>query len=159
MEMAEYELGPTEYDQALKHCRENGEAAPWLHVMPVDGRRDINLAATDLAPGATWRFGDAFVTFVAGHQDPHEGLGEAEMNNAGSIIVKLTYNGRSILLTGDAVGRHNDQVEDTCIATEAKALEIQSEWPIASSLHADSIGAEFVGFQPLLSACIRRKAL
>jgi hypothetical protein len=50
-EMAMYEIGPEECFKALGHSRERGEPPPRLHVMPFDGRRDTNLAATELAPG------------------------------------------------------------------------------------------------------------
>jgi hypothetical protein len=73
--MAEYELGPMESDPAFEHSREHREPALWLHVMPLDSRRDINLEATEFAPASTWCFGEALAIFVTGNQDrPCEGL-------------------------------------------------------------------------------------
>jgi competence protein ComEC len=46
-----------------------------------------------------------------------------EYKNAGSIVVRLQYKDKSILFTGDTVGRHIGGPEDTCIAAEKFMLE------------------------------------
>jgi beta-lactamase superfamily II metal-dependent hydrolase len=55
--------------------------------------------------------GDAAVIMVAGWADWTEpGATECERRNALSIVVRLDYWGRSVVLTGDTVGRRlNDQ--------------------------------------------------
>ncbi|GAI09846.1 unnamed protein product, partial [marine sediment metagenome] len=64
---------------------------------------------------------DAKLYFVCGFGDPldtWDELNSSKKNNAVSIIVKLEYQGKSILFCGDAVGREDCQTTDDCIATE-----------------------------------------
>ncbi len=103
----------------------------------------FNLRQDPMAPGKTFHLGEATVTFLAGvdcpnHYDsvlPGSGdctkPGRSMARNAGSIVVRLEYAGRSILFTGDAVGRH-DGAEP--IATEAELISRQSKFPIASDV-------------------------
>ena len=83
----------------------------------------INLYERDsiISPGITKEFGDVKLTYLCGFCKP---LAEWNLStNAGrinsvSIVVKLTYHGKSILLCGDAVGRHIGDPENEIIATE-----------------------------------------
>ena len=72
---------------------------------------DLNLRLFEFPPGATYRYGDAFVTFVNGWHEPPDDWdiqGQSELRNAGSIVIRLQYQGGSVLFCGDTVGRHID---------------------------------------------------
>lgn len=108
---------------------------------------DINLKFFEFPPGATYRFGDAFVTMVAGfHEPPADwgSLSKSERRNAGSIVIRLQFRGKSILFTGDAVGRHIGDPADALIATEkfmvenSEVIEIDSDVLIAPHHGADN---------------------
>ncbi len=64
--------------------------------------------------------GDAKVAFAAGWNDwPYgdedgAGMSAAERNNVISIVAKFTYAGRSVILTGDTIGREIDDAPDAC---------------------------------------------
>ena len=71
------------------------------------GAEVMNLAETPLIPGDEIHFGNARVILVSGFSQPPASWGvheESETNNAGSIVVRLVFVGRSILFTGDSVG-------------------------------------------------------
>lgn len=83
----------------------------------------INLKYNKIKPGTEFDYGDTRITFVAGFYRPPEswnisGKNSAESRNAGSIVIRLSYKGKSILFTGDAVGRERGAPENTLIATE-----------------------------------------
>ncbi len=108
---------------------------------------DINLKFFEFPPGATYRFGDVFVTMVAGfHEPPTDwgSLSKSERRNAGSIVIRLQFKGKSILFTGDAVGRHIGDPADALIATEkfmvenSEVIEIDSDVLIAPHHGADN---------------------
>lgn len=97
-----------------------------------DGCIDINLSQHEFPAGATYRFGDVFVTMVCGFGEPPEDWaisGSGEHNNAGSVVIRLQYRGRSILFCGDAVGRHNGGPQTQCIATERYMVEMSEAIP------------------------------
>ena len=112
--------------------------------------RDINLKWYEFPVGATYRFGETFVTFVSGFYAPPEDWGldvhshKAEFRNAGSVVIRLKYKGKSILFTGDAVGRHIDDPEDALIASEkfmienSEVIKIDSDVLIAPHHGADN---------------------
>jgi len=84
---------------------------------------NINLHERDstIIPGTKLRFGPATLTFLSGFGEPMPDWpmkSDAERLNAVSIIMKLEYNGRSVLFCGDAVGRHIGDAKDALIATE-----------------------------------------
>ena len=98
---------------------------------------EINLRTCEFPMGATYRFGDVFVTMVCGfHRPPAEwgSLSQAEERNAGSIVVRLIYAGRSVLFGGDAVGRHSGDLANTCIATEDFMVDNSAVIPIDSDV-------------------------
>ena len=100
--------------------------------------------------GSTFRYGDTLITFVAGFYQPEPdwdikgGATGSEFRNAGSIVVRLSFNGKSILYTGDAVGRHLEDPDDALIATErfmvenADAIKIDSDVLLAPHHGADN---------------------
>ena len=69
---------------------------------------------------------------------------KAEFRNAGSVVIRLKYKGKSILFTGDAVGRHIDDPEDALIASEkfmienSEVIKIDSDVLIAPHHGADN---------------------
>jgi len=90
------------------------------------GTLDISLDKFDFPDGATYRFGDAYITKVTGfHEAPStwDLISVAEKNNANSIVIRLFFKGKSILFTGDAVGRHSGQENDVPLATEKFMIE------------------------------------
>ena len=92
-----------------------------------DDTLDLNLRTTEFPPGATYRFGDAWVTMVCGFGEIPDGfgaVGNGEKNNCTSIVIRIFFHGRSILLCGDSVGRHKtDPDVDALIATERFMVE------------------------------------
>lgn len=112
-----------------------------------DGCQHISLGEYDLPRGATWRFGDAFLQFIAGWHEPPEDFGidesahESEYRNAVSICIKLVYRGRSVLFCGDTVGRFTDDPATVCIAAEKNMCE----WADVIPLRADVIVAPHHG--------------
>lgn len=98
---------------------------------------NLNLKDSPIQLGHEFKFDDAKVTFVAGwHSAPREfgTLNNAEKNNAISVVVRVEYHGKSILITGDSVGRHIDDPPDACIAAEQFMVENRSIRPIRSDV-------------------------
>lgn len=98
---------------------------------------DVNLAQVESLSGAVHRFGDTLVTVVLGYDEPPKPWGKlskSEFRNAGSIVVRLVYRGRSILFTGDSVGRHIDDPPTACIAAEHEMVEMSSVITIDSDV-------------------------
>lgn len=94
----------------------------------IDECLDINLRFFEFPPGATYRFGESFVTMVFGlHRPPPEwdalGLSDSEEKNAGSIVIRIQYKGKSILFTGDFVGRKINDPVNVCIAAEKEMVD------------------------------------
>lgn len=110
------------------------------------GTRVWSLAAdplpdTDAAGVRSFQLGEASVTLIAGwsNGDMTIGPGEAplpkpEHNNALSIVARLEYRGRSILLTGDTVGRFRGDANSRCAYAERIMTEAAAAWPIASDV-------------------------
>ena len=98
---------------------------------------DINLAETNLPHGTAFKFGDAVVTFLAGFHKPPSawGLTGSEYRNGNSIVVRAEFANRSILFTGDAVGREEGTSPTApAIATERFLIDNSSTRPIASDV-------------------------
>ena len=86
-----------------------------------EGAIEISLGHYEFLPGATFFLGDTYVTMVAGFHKPLDEWnlsGKSEKRNSVSIVIRLQYKGKSILFTGDTVGRHIDDPEDAHIAAE-----------------------------------------
>lgn len=102
-----------------------------------NGCKDIYLSQVEFPAGATYRLGDFFVTMICGFGEPPADLqlsGSGEQNNAGSIVIRLQYRGRSILFCGDAVGRHDGGPQNQCIATEKFMVDMSPAIPIMSDV-------------------------
>lgn len=124
---------------------------------------DLNLQRCELPPGSTYRYGDAFVTFLAGVSEPPDdwGLGGGEGKNAVSIAMRLSYRGGSVLFTGDAFGRRDgtpdsretsEAMMESAAATERGMLDFADVLPLASDVliaphHGadDGSSAAFIG--------------
>lgn len=102
-----------------------------------DGTLELNLHESGTTSGPTFQFGDVSVTMVCGFGDlpPDWDLNTpAEKNNAPSIVIRLAYKGKTILFSGDAVGRHIDGPPDQLIATERFMVEHRETMPIDSDV-------------------------
>ena len=125
---------------------------------------ETNLQHTELLPGATLRYGDAFVTFLAGVPEPPEawGLsGRSERKNSVSIAARISYRGGSVLIAGDAFGRRGgtseaaestERMMEAAAATERDVLAFAPVLPLASDVlvaahHGadDGSSAAFIG--------------
>ena len=101
------------------------------------GAEVIDLSRTDLPPGTSYRFGETLVTVVSAFSRPPESWhtpGESEERNAGSVVVRLLFADRSVLLTGDAVGCEEGATDGAPIATEKFMLENASAVSIDSDV-------------------------
>lgn len=84
--------------------------------------------------------GSATATIIAGWGDargllaPGERLEDGERNNAVSVVVRFEYAGRSVLLTGDTVGRHIEDVPSSCGYAEKFMVEHAGRWPLKSDV-------------------------
>jgi competence protein ComEC len=112
-----------------------------------EGALDINLSYYELLPGGTYFFGETYITMVAGfHEPPDEWdlIGDREIRNSVSIVIRLQYKGKSVLFTGDTVGRHIDDPVDAHIAAEkfmvdnSKFIIIDSDVIIAPNHGGDN---------------------
>ncbi|MCC7392353.1 MBL fold metallo-hydrolase [Candidatus Sumerlaeota bacterium] len=104
----------------------------------TDGCVDLNLATTEFPFGATYQFGDAYATFVYGRSAPKStwvpDLSSGEKNNCISIVMRLSYDGQSILFTGDTVGRHILSPEKFSAFSEADMVRNSEIIPIKSDV-------------------------
>jgi beta-lactamase superfamily II metal-dependent hydrolase len=102
-----------------------------------DGAIEWNLDKIGHLDGEWKPVGKARLTFVCGFSTPpanFEVKPGAEFNNAGSIVARLTYKRKSVLLTGDAVGRHSNSPDDLCIATERFMVENADDVPVRADV-------------------------
>jgi hypothetical protein len=89
-----------------------------------EGCINVSLATQPLVPGTTFTFGDVNVILIFGLSQPPAAWGftpqnhNSEFYNSGSIVVRLTYKGKSMLFCGDSVGRLIDNPANVCIAAE-----------------------------------------
>jgi competence protein ComEC len=104
-----------------------------------DGEKftDLSLEHAAVHPGSTFRFGDTWVTVVIGYHEPPADwppLSLSNRRNAVSIVIRIVYAGRSVLLTGDTVGRQIDDPPDVCIAAEKAMVQASAAIPIDSDV-------------------------
>lgn len=101
------------------------------------GTENLNLRDVAVDFGREFQFGDAKVTFVAGWHTPPDEFGDlspSEKRNAISVVIRIEYGGKSILFTGDSVGRHIDDPVDVCLAAERFMVDNQSNVTIKSDV-------------------------
>jgi beta-lactamase superfamily II metal-dependent hydrolase len=113
--------------------------------------------------GDEWRLGKARLTFLSGFADLPQGWDvgvspghsrfESKALNSVSIVVRLAYGSRSILLTGDAVGRVDDAPAGQVLGTEAFLVDNVAERPLtADILFAPHHGADNASSTPFIAA-------
>jgi len=103
---------------------------------------DIDLSEVNLAHGTSYLFGESRVTLLSGfHQAPSVwGLVGSQYRNANSIVMRIDYKGKSILLAGDAMGREamvGDEIpaaDAPAIATERYLIDNSGIRPIAADV-------------------------
>lgn len=119
----------------------------------LSGATVINLGTEPLQPGTMLGFGPADIQLVRGYSDwPYDKgqLSMAELRNVISIVLRLTYQGKSILFAGDTVGRDlHVGDDDQCKYAEQLMVDRAAEVPIA----ADVIIAPHHGSQTSGSTC------
>lgn len=103
---------------------ENATAA--MQAQEARGATIINLAHTPLVPGEVFGLGQAEAVFIAGWPEWDESLSDpgfipeaAERRNVISIVLRLEFAGRRLLLTGDTIGRRLDDVPEACRDAQA----------------------------------------
>jgi competence protein ComEC len=113
---------------AIRRAREAGETI------------DVNLwhlPEQRIEPGFSMNLGETTLVQVAGWNLPPESWdirNDSERNNAGSIVIRLDFAGRSVLFTGDTVGRHIRDPDDACLAAEGFMVGNAEEVPLASEV-------------------------
>ncbi|MCA9671400.1 MAG: MBL fold metallo-hydrolase [Myxococcales bacterium] len=127
-------------------------SAAWrraLAALRAESRRgmvDMDLHRTPLPGGTLYRFGDAAVQVITGYGRPPSRWqlqNESERNNAGSIVVRVVFDNRAILLTGDSVGRNIGDASSACRAAEREVVDRRHQVPIwAQVLTAAHHGAD-----------------
>jgi beta-lactamase superfamily II metal-dependent hydrolase len=98
---------------------------------------NLDLSKAAIPPGTTYNLGGLTATFVAGFSRPPASWDiddDAEANNAGSVYIRLSYQEKSILLCGDAVGRHRNSPDGTCIDAERNVVDHASTVTIKSDV-------------------------
>lgn len=118
---------------ALKPIRDDIRDEPGADIWNLSERRP--------QPGQVFGLGEATVTFIAGWSDGNETRGPDEppldhagRNNALSIVVRLDYRGRSVLLTGDTVGRPISPDDSLCRYAERIMVGRADELPLVSDV-------------------------
>lgn len=94
-----------------------------------------NLQSAPLFFGAEFPLGPATIKTVAGWP-VWEGTGPtpSELRNAISIVVRLEYQGKSVLFTGDTVGRRLGDPDTACKDAEKAMVDNVSNVPIRSDV-------------------------
>lgn len=108
---------------------------------------DINLNERDsiITSGTTLSYGDVKLTFLCGFGEPMADWDvktNSERLNGVSIVMKLEYQGKSILFCGDAVGRHIGDPVDALIATEKYMVNNAKQWLNSDIIIAPHHGAD-----------------
>ena len=113
----------------------------------ADNTTVLNLETWPIQPGTDFALGPARVSFLTGWHVWDDSLSNrtlstSERRNAISIVVRLEYAGRSILLAGDTVGRSIDAPSDTCGDAERFMVERHGQALKSDVLIAGHHGAD-----------------
>ncbi len=115
-----------------------------------------NLTVRPVPFGKVFAVGSAKATFVAGWSDGHATQGpdepslrgkESVRNNALSAVIRFEYGGRSVLLTGDTVGRQDYSSNRVCqyaerlLVANAEAVPLKSDVLVGQHHGADNATA------------------
>ena len=113
-----------------------------LRAQAAAGATVRSMASDPPAFGETFPLGDAVVRFVAGWRDGLQtgspgdpSLPAADRRNALSLVVRFEYGGRSVLLTGDTIGRRrNEPILGNRACRNAEKLMTEGSVPIDSDI-------------------------
>lgn len=109
-----------------------------------------DMATRPAAFGQTFPLGAAAATLIAGWSDGHQTeagdpvlTDDSKLNNALSLVIRFTYGGHSVLLTGDTVGRLDGDDDGVCkyaerLMSENGALSIDSDVLVGQHHGADN---------------------
>jgi len=135
-------------------------------LISTNADREINLASGEGVPafGRTFPVGRARARFIAGWGDGHETetedetpLRDAPLRNAVSIVIRFEYAGRSVLLTGDTIGRLNRDSDDlACRYAEARMVENAERRPTVVPIDSDVLVGQHHGGDNSSSDCFIR---
>ncbi len=113
--------------------------------------RDMNLPA-----GSVFDFDTSMFTVVSGYNKPPKAwklASPAEAHNSTSIVLRLAFQGKTVLFTGDAVGRRPKDDDRTSRATEAAMLARLNKVPLtADVLMAPHHGSDNASSKPFIEA-------
>lgn len=125
-----------------------GGPAAWRRAMNAIAEQEelgteiINLTTRPLEPGHGFALGEATAVFIAGWGQWDADLSSsgarpisAELRNVISIVIRIDYRGRSILLTGDSIGRRNGDAMSAC--RDAQAFMVDNHQNAGPSIAAD----------------------
>ena len=101
-----------------------------------EGAEDRNLANDPLRPGEEISLAGATLTFVAGWSEwlAPERFDQGEERNVISIVARLHYDGRSVLFTGDTIGRRKTDEDGACKNAEEFMVANSGNVPIRSNV-------------------------
>lgn len=100
-----------------------------------EGASVINLGTMPVEPGTQFALGPTTATFITGwHEWTDSGPTPAERRNAISIVIRLEFQGRSVLFTGDTVGRRRHDNNSACKDAEKAMVENAAAVPLASDI-------------------------
>ncbi len=101
-----------------------------------NGADVTNLANDALTPGIHIPLGGAVVTLVAGWHDwiPPERFDSGEERNVISIVARLEFDGRSVLFTGDTIGRRKSDNDNECKNAEEYIVANSPLVPVRSNV-------------------------
>jgi len=135
----------TGYDRS----HENAQGGPtnWREAMAAiefarqEGAEVVNLESDPLRPGDEFDMGEAKVTFIAGwhewnrdYRQQGEVTRENELRNVISIVLRVEFEGQSVLLAGDTVGRRLGGSDNACVDAEAFMVRNSAAVPIRSDV-------------------------
>lgn len=155
-------LGAYSVQRILRTGHERWDRTTWRAVTDSIGQEVRfgasvqNLKTQPLEPGETMALGDATVTLLAGWHDWIEpGPDEDERRNAISIVLRLDFAGRSILYTGDTIGRRLDDDAEACKDAEAVMADRHDAGEV--SLGSDVVIAPHHGGNNASSDCFLKR--
>lgn len=100
-----------------------------------EGASVINLGTMSVDPGERLTLGPAEVTFIAGwHEWKGSGPTFSERRNAISIVMRLEFQGKSVLFTGDTIGRRLNDDNSACKDAEKAIVENANIVPLKSDI-------------------------